>query len=302
MKKIMITGASGFLGKYVTEQFAMSGQYEVYAITSGRRSVEFPKGVIVKNADLLNEKETGDLIEEIQPDIMCHLAWALEDHKFLNSEKNIDWMAASIYMLRHFIKNKGSQVLFAGSSSEYGIGSLGYCETVRGREYSLYGITKYTFEQFAKTYCESSGVTFVCARYFSIYGPNDLREGRAIPTAIQTLMKGKKFICRVPYNIWDFVYVEDCAKATFQLVEQKCTGCYNVASGKPQMMKDVFRLISEILQCVDLVEYNLDSTQGVSLTADSTRLKEAVGDVCNTPLRDGLEKTIAWWKKEMNRN
>ena len=157
----MITGASGFLGKYVTEQFAMSGQYEVYAITSGRRSVEFPKGVIVKNADLLNEKETGDLIEEIQPDIMCHLAWALEDHKFLNSEKNIDWMAASIYMLRHFIKNKGSQVLFAGSSSEYGIGSLGYCETVRGREYSLYGITKYTFEQFAKTYCESSGVTFV---------------------------------------------------------------------------------------------------------------------------------------------
>lgn len=298
----MITGASGFLGKYVTEQFAMSGQYEVYAITSGRRSVEFPKGVIVKNADLLNEKETGDLIEEIQPDIMCHLAWALEDHKFLNSEKNIDWMAASIYMLRHFIKNKGSQVLFAGSSSEYGIGSLGYCETVRGREYSLYGITKYTFEQFAKTYCESSGVTFVCARYFSIYGPNDLREGRAIPTVIQTLMKGKKFICRVPYNIWDFVYVEDCARATFQLVEQKCTGCYNVASGKPQMMKDVFRLISEILQCTDLVEYNLDSTEGVSLTADSTRLKEAVGDVCNTPLRDGLEKTIAWWKKEMNRN
>jgi len=302
MKKIMITGASGFLGKYVTEQFAMSGQYEVYAITSGRRSVEFPKGVIVKNADLLNEKETGDLIEEIQPDIMCHLAWALEDHKFLNSEKNIDWLAASIFMLRHFIKNKGSQVLFAGSSSEYGIGSLGYCETVRGREYSLYGITKYTFEQFAKTYCESSGVTFVCARYFSIYGPNDLREGRAIPTAIQTLMKGKKFICRVPYNIWDFVYVEDCARATFQLVEQKCTGCYNVASGKPQMMKDVFRLISEILQCTDLVEYNLDSTEGVSLTADSTRLKEAVGDVCNTPLRDGLEKTIAWWKKEMNRN
>ncbi len=166
----------------------------------------------------------------------------------------------------------------------------------------MYGITKYTFEQFAKTYCESSGVTFVCARYFSIYGPNDRREGRAIPTAIRSLLEGKKFVCRVPYNIWDFVYVEDCARATFQLVEQSCTGCYNVASGKPQMMKDVFRLISEILQCVDLVKYNLDSTQGVALTADSTRLKEAVGDVCNTPLRDGLEKTIAWWKKEMNRN
>ena len=36
MKKILITGAGGFLGKYVTKQFALSGQYEVYAVISAR--------------------------------------------------------------------------------------------------------------------------------------------------------------------------------------------------------------------------------------------------------------------------
>ena len=89
--------------------------------------------------------------------------------------------------------------------------------------------------------------------------------------------------------------MEDCARAAYQLVEHECAGSYNVASGKPQRMKDVFGLISELLQCEELVEYNTDST-AFSLTADTSRLREAVGNVCSTPFREGLEKTVVWWK------
>ncbi len=299
MKKILITGAGGFLGKYVSEQFALSGQYEVYAVISARggvkRSVEFPAGVVVKKADLLHEEKAADLMAEIRPDVLCHLAWSLEGTDYRKSSQNMDWLAASIILLKHFINAEGKQFLFAGSSAEYGNGNPGIAENDRLEELSMYGLAKKLFVQAAECCCRKNNVLFTCARYFSIYGPGDDKKASAIPAAIQTLMEGKKFICKAPCNIWDFVYVEDCAKAAFQLVERECAGCYNVASGRPQRMKDVFRIISEILQCEGLVEYNADST-ALSLTADTSRLREAVGNVCSTPFREGLEKTVVWWK------
>ncbi len=299
MKKILITGAGGFLGKYVSEQFALSGQYEVYAVISARggvkRSVEFPAGVVVKKADLLHEEKAADLMAEIRPDVLCHLAWSLEGTDYRKSSQNMDWLAASIILLKHFIHAGGKQFFFAGSSAEYGNGNPGIAENDRSEELSMYGFAKKLFVQAAECCCRTNDVIFTCARYFSIYGPGDDKKASAIPAAILSLLEGKKFVCKAPYNIWDFVYVEDCARAAYQLVEHECAGSYNVASGKPQRMKDVFGLISELLQCEELVEYNTDST-AFSLTADTSRLREAVGNVCSTPFREGLEKTVVWWK------
>jgi nucleoside-diphosphate-sugar epimerase len=78
-KRILITGASGFLGQVVTIKLAMEEKWDIYAVTTGRRAISFPKNVTVICSDLFNEAKRIELMESIAPHILVHLAWETND-------------------------------------------------------------------------------------------------------------------------------------------------------------------------------------------------------------------------------
>lgn len=295
-KRIMVTGASGLIGHAVVEQLSRRSEYEVIAVTSGRNQMRFPDGVRVEGADLLDEDARVKLMERVQPDMMIHYAWGLENNRFLGSEGNIRWLEVSLRLLELFCSNGGKRFLFAGAASEYGDGGIGYVETPSEQTYTIYGVCKLAMDRVGTVFCRDHGVEFITARYSSVYGPEDDRPGRALPLAIQTLLRGETFVCGKPWNIWDYIYIDDAVEATVRLMESGYCGPMNIASGRPTLMKDIFQMAADIIGCPERMQCDESATGGKVFVVNISNMRSVLHYTCPTLLRDGLEKTVAWWR------
>lgn len=294
MKTLMITGAGGFFGSAVVKQLSQSAKYTIIAVTSGRRAIEFPANVQADSANLLTESEA--LVERNKPDILLHLAWGRQDGEARNSATNIEWLEASLKLLRAFIENGGKRFVFAGTSSEYEDDSGLRQEDAGKVKMSMYGETKRAFADVAKNYCQRVGVEFVDARLFTLYGENDKHEFGAIPMCIKTLLRNEFFVCKAPNAIRDYVYVEDAAGAIESIIDSNYTGSINISAGQPRSMREVFTYIAENLDRSDLLLFENEDKSELVLIGDNRLLKETIGFTEFTRFEEGIKKTVMWWK------
>lgn len=295
---VLVTGASGFLGKAITSKLADKPQFTVYAVTSGRRSVSFPATVKTVAANLLDREACRKLIQETQPSIMCHLAWGLVDSKFLISPDNICWLETGLQLLSLFKEHGGRRFVFAGSSAEYGYENSICKEDEQGNPSDLYGVCKAAFTAVAAKFCADNGMEFVSARIFSVYGAGETHLLHAVPVAIDALMRGNVFVCKSPNNIWDYIYIDDAAAATVMLLESDFCGIINIASGVGSTMREVFTTIAEQLGKESLLSFENEDLPGLMLVADTAVLNEIIGFSCNYDLHEGLKQTIGWRQKQ----
>jgi nucleoside-diphosphate-sugar epimerase len=102
-------------------------------------------------------------------------------------------------------------------------------------------------------------------------------------------------------QIRDFLFVEDVASAFVHLLDCEVNGAVNIASGEPLKIKKVVGEIAEIMGRPDLVRLGAipaPENEPSLLVADTTRLTQEVNWTSSNTLRDGLEKTVDWWRKE----
>jgi nucleoside-diphosphate-sugar epimerase len=296
LSKLLITGASGFIGHAVTELAALQPEWEVYAVISGRREVRFARNVHVVQADLTDISEAASVANRVRPDILLHLAWNLEGKAFLDSPANLLWTGVSLQLLRTFAECGGSRFVFAGSSAEYGY-SLSLCsEAGPANPSDLYGESKLALSNIAGRFCRNQGIGFLNLRFFSVYGVGETHRLHAVPSAISSFLEGRRYCCRGPNNEWDYIYIDDAARACVETMKSDFTGIVNVAGGKPVTMREVFTHIADSAGRRDLLCFeNLDA-QGSRLIADTSVLERKIGYRSIVDIREGIDRTVAWWK------
>jgi nucleoside-diphosphate-sugar epimerase len=299
-RRVLLTGASGFIGRHCIAELLARG-YQVHATTS--RSPPSTPEVRWHQVDLLDTAKTAALVAAVRPDSLLHLAWYAEHGRYWQAPENLDWVGASLALLRAFIAQGGRRATFAGSCAEYDwAGGLCSEDSTPLQPQGLYGVSKHAFHQVAATASRGAGVSCAWSRIFFLYGPGEQR-GRLLPQIVRAQLGGRRFNCATPDLQRDYLYVGDVAAALVALLDSPLEGAVNIGSGRAIAIRSLVDRVTAKLGRPELVDYaaagapDKDTPPVVAATA---RLG---GDLKWTPrigLERGLDLTIDWWRQPAN--
>ncbi|MEM4134642.1 MAG: NAD(P)-dependent oxidoreductase [Candidatus Micrarchaeia archaeon] len=298
MKRILVTGATGFIGRHCLDPLEKKG-YEIHAVSSRSILEDGKKNIFWYQVDLMNFLQVEDLITKVRPSHLLHLAWYTVPGKYWTSLENLKWVQASINLLKTFGENGGQRVLIAGTCAEYDW-RYGYCsETITPlAPKSLYGICKHSLQLIVSAFAKQTGISAAWGRIFFTFGPHE-HPDRIFPYVILSLLKNQVAHCTDGKQVRDFLYVEDVAEALVEILDSSLSGPINIASGNPIRLRDLIYKIAEKLKKEDLVKFGSIATpqdEPPFIVGDIHRLKNELGWKPKYDLEKAIEKTIEWWK------
>jgi len=303
MKKILLTGANGFLGNHCIQPLLEKG-YEIYAVASKKRKMSDLPGVQWVCLDLLDIGSVEDFFKSVKLSHLLHFGWFMKPGASYVSQENFKWVQASLQLLRNFAEQGGQRAVMAGSCAEYDW-NYGFCsEQITPLAPSTpYGVCKNALQSLFTSYVQQAGISGAWGRMFFLYGPRE-NETRLVASVISALLGKKVAQCSHCTQIRDYMYVEDAAEAYVCLLDSEVQGPVNIASGQPIFLKDIVLKIAEKLDCNDLIHFG-SVERGVDearlVLADTKRLENEVGFFTQFNLDTGLEKTIRWWEEKLSK-
>jgi nucleoside-diphosphate-sugar epimerase len=292
-KRVLLTGASGFIGRHVIAPLAERG-FEVHAVA---RNPPGWQGCVWHAADLLQPDSVGPLVEEVRPTHLVHLAWYAEHGTFWEADENVDWLAASLRLIRSFHASGGRRAVVAGSCAEYDWSGDCCTEQTALAPATLYGVSKNALRQAFEAYARASGLSHAWGRIFFTYGPGE-PPTRVVASVARALVSGKSVACTAGTQVRDFLYVADVADAFAALTERAATGSFDIGSGQPLALRDLLLRLQDRAGAADLIEFGAlpQRDEPARIVADSGRLREHLGWRPGRSLDQGLDETLAWWR------
>lgn len=300
MKKVLLTGASGFIARNCLPFLIESG-YDVYAIALDRIEGGHP-GIKWLQVNLLEEDRTEKVIADIGATHLLHFAWYAEPKKYWNSDENFKWLEASKSLLKSFYSGGGQRVVMAGTCAEYDW-QYGRCveNTTPLLPATIYGKCKHSLQASLADFSSKNRLSSAWGRIFFLYGPNE-HPARLVSSVIISILQEKPAFCSHGNQIRDFLHVKDVASAFVGLLNSDVRGAVNIASGEPIALKEIIRKIGEKLARPDLIRLgHIPSSKDEPplLLADTRRLRDEVGWVGEYNIDTGLDQTIGWWKDNL---
>ncbi len=293
MKRALVTGAAGFLGRACVRALNMRG-YQVSGV--GRRPApDGFKGTDWLCADLLNTEDRKRLLADARPTHLVHLAWDVASASYLQSRENERWSAASVDLLDRALDFGVQRIVGAGTCLEYGPADR-LCHEVEStcQPTTAYGGAKLEVAE-AFVRAGNAGARVAWGRIFKPYGPGE-PAAKLLPSLLRTLDDGREFACSHGNQIRDFIYLEDLALAMAKLLDSAFTGLINLASGEPRSLRSVISHFAELVGRKDLVRFGAVAASGVDndprIVADATRLKSVVGTDGMLGWDEGSRRTV----------
>jgi nucleoside-diphosphate-sugar epimerase len=302
MNRVLVTGASGFIGRNVLAPLVAHG-FDVHAVS--RRpllSLESPAAVCWHAHDLLDPVATRLLVERIQPSHLLHLAWYAEPGKYWSSPLNLDWVAASLQLLRAFHEFGGRRATFAGTCAEYAWGGDGLLNEATSplEPASLYGASKKALHQLTASFAATAGLSTAWGRVFLLYGPHE-HPARLVASVARALIRGEPAETSTGDQRRDFLHSEDVASAFVSILLSEATGAVNIGSGVAVPVRRVVELLGDVSGRSDLLRIGARAAapgDPALIVADVSRLHGEIGWRPAVALEEGLRMTLQWWREQ----
>jgi nucleoside-diphosphate-sugar epimerase len=299
MSRVLVTGATGFIGRGTLEPLRAAG-LDVHAISSQGAPAGAPPDVRWHVADLL-AAGTERTVAAIEATHLLHLAWYTEPGRFWRAAANLDWLEASLRLIRGFTEGGGRRVVLAGSCAEYEWANETHCveNLTPTRPATLYGTAKHALHSVANAYARETGVSLAWGRVFFAFGPYE-HPGRLASSVASALIGGTPALCSHGEQVRDFLYAPELGAAFAALLCSDVIGPVNMASGLPMRVRDLIEALAAAAGRPDLVRLGaLPSTdEPARLTADVGRLRDEVGWTPSVSLDEAAHSTVAWWREQ----
>ncbi|HEV2571842.1 NAD(P)-dependent oxidoreductase [Methylocella sp. CPCC 101449] len=298
--RILVTGASGFVGRHTIGHLAAAG-HEV--IAAGRlRSIEHP-GIRWINDDLIQPAVAARIGAAVRPDILLHLAWTVEAGKFWTDPDNLDWVAASLSLARACAEKGTQRICMVGSCYEYQWPADGLCReaTTPSGSHTLYDVAKDSVRRVLEKYAAEIGISVAWARLFNLYGPFE-DPNRLVASVARALLAGRTTAVSSGKAIRDYMDIRDTGAALAALTTSDVSGIINIATGEGIRVADIVREIADIAGRPELVRFGAlpDRDEPLRIVADVGRLRNELK--CPAPTksrRDNLADALSFWREHM---
>jgi len=297
MKRVLLTGAGGFIGRHCLPELLDRG-YEVHAV-SRNAQVGGTDAIVWHRVDLLDSRQNEELISQVQPSHLLHLAWDTTPRLYWTSADNLRWVQASLDLVQAFVRYGGQRIVFAGTCAEYDW-SHGYCDerVTPLAPKTLYGCCKHALRLMAESYLVQHEISCAWGRLFFLYGPHEHPQ-RFVPSVIRAVLAGESAPCTHGRQLRDFLYVADAASALSALLDSELYGPINIASGEAITLKDLALRIGQQIGRADLLDLGrlaAPRDEPMVLLANVTRLARVLSWRPRHGLDEGLRKSIDWWR------
>ena len=329
-RKVLVTGAAGFIGYHVSKTLLKSG-YEVVGLDnlSDYYDVELKKARLSHildqdhfrflKQDVSEAAKMDRLFRDEEFDAVVHLAAQAGvrhslDHPFVYVDSNLKGFTAILEGCRH---TEVDHLVFASSSSVYGANTRQpFSEKhLVDHPVSLYGATKKANEVMAHSYAKLFGVPVTGLRFFTVYGPWG-RPDMALFRFAEGILQGRPIDVYNHGDMWrDFTYVDYVVEGIVRVLEKPAKPArawssedpdparssapfrvYNVGCGQPVRLTDFIDAIEDVLGMES--QRNLLPMQPgdvKSTFADTSGLEEAVGYRPQVSVEEGVRETLNWY-------
>lgn len=287
--RVLLTGASGFIGRYVLKALQQNG-IEVVAVgrTRPQSSVPFIE------ADLLSACDFAALLHQAQATHLLHLAWYAEHGKYWTSPLNLRWLEATTRLVEAFCTTGGQQVVIAGTCAEYDW-THGYCreDSTPLNPATFYGTAKDATRRLVMAVCAQHQIPCAWGRIFLPFGHGE-STSRLMPSLIE-VFRGERAPFGVNANAYrDFLHVSDVAEGFVRLLTAEASGAYNLCSGEPTRLSEVVTTLAALLDADPAPVLALTTERPGEpplLVGESVKLR-ALGWRPALTLAQGLERSL----------
>lgn len=307
-KKILITGATGFVGSNLLRRCLVENA-EVHILsekTANRWRLEDVLGHVKEHcADLEDNARLGKIVSSIRPEIIFHLA----AYGVLSWQKDIDRIMKINFLGTVNLLNACKKTGFAlfvntGSVFEYGIKNSPLRENDILAPVSDYGVSKAASTLFCQAAGKRENKPIVTLRLFTPYGYYE-EPPRLVPSMILSCLKKENPKVLSPDSVRDFIFIEDVVEAYIRVTDNihKSAGeVINIGSGKQYTIRKVVDLIIKSTGNSVKPEWGAvlgNNIESKMCKADISKARKLLNWELEYSLEEGLRKTIGWFRENI---
>lgn len=300
-RRVLITGATGFIGARVVRQVVERGWEPIALLPPDDQGGTLDGCDVHVIRGTLADIDGWDAeAARLAPDACLHLAWTTAPGVYLDTPDNLNWLSWSGQLLSRLPKWGVRRVVVAGTCAEYD-SDYGYLrETSPTRPLTLYAASKLSLRLVAEQLAARSGLQFSWARIFHLYGPGE-HPRRLVASCIRTLLAGERFEATEGRQIRDFLHVDDVASGLLAVLDADGQGDVNVCSGEPVAVRQLLESVGHVVGRSDLLALGARPAAGWDppfLCGDNGRLR-TYGWRPKFSLTTGIADAVEWWRSRL---
>lgn len=304
MKKVLVTGSSGFLGKRLVDNLQSKG-IETIALTS-------------RTANLTDDKSLAQTVQNPEDfDHIFHLAAWTQAGTFCDTHRGIQWIVnqqINTNMLAWWQQQapQAKMITFGTSvsyASEQDLTETSYMSGQPYDKFYAYAMCKRMLLTGLECLQRQYGMNYIYLIPSTLYGPGyhtDGRQAHFIYDLIRKIMRGKLF--GEPVTLWgdgeqrrELIYVDDFIEIMLRLNQQATNDIFNIGGGEDYSIKDFARIICDLTGYdFGLIQYDTSQYVGArSKILDVKKYRKVLnGATPTTQLKEGIARTIEWMNTE----
>jgi GDP-L-fucose synthase len=299
--RALVTGGGGFLGSHLVERLEADG-HDVFAA----RSADY---------DLTSADETARMFEDAEPELVYHLAAEVGGIGANRANPGRYWyanLAMGLNVLEQARRANTPKLVISGTVCAYPkFAPVPFREETLWDGYpeetnAPYGVAKKAILVGAQAYREQYGLNAVFLLPTNLYGPRDnfdLETSHVIPALIRKMVEAEDEVV-----LWgdgsatrEFLYVDDCVEG-FVLAAERYDGAepVNLGASREISIRGLAELIADVTGYGGRIVWDETKPNGQPRrSVDGGRARELFGFEARTHLRDGIERTVAWYRSRV---